>query len=162
MAMVVTVAVSFFLLALPLTVYRFVLTGIQRYDIANAILLGRIISHAFDRGVAQLPVRESTLSPRRRRWSPCCPARCRSASMPPPCFWDLRFSRRQVSLSLLKAMLPYSLQVFVIGIAALVILQADSLIIGVYIARRLRGPRHVVRRVYQACAVRWRDRSCSL
>ncbi len=149
-AMVLTVALSFFLLGLPLTVFRFVLAGVHRYDVANAILLGRILLRCAlivalllgGAGIYAVAMTEAVVTVLAgvlyfayvRRLVP-----------------ELRYSWRYVSLALLKSMLPYSLQVFVIGIAALVILQADNLIIGLVLPVASVALYAGAYRVYQAC-----------
>jgi len=64
---------------------------------------------------------------------------------------DLRIARDFVSWSLLRGMIRYSLQVFVIGIAALVIIQANNLIIGLFLPVAMVTLYTGAFRIYQVC-----------
>jgi O-antigen/teichoic acid export membrane protein len=150
MTMVVLAASGNFLLGLPASVFRYVLAGVHRYDIANACLLLQIVTRlglvvAFlvgGLGIIAVAISDvvATLGA-----GIVTVAACRRV-VP-----GMRISRGFVSLRLLKQMAPYSAQVFVMSIAALVILQADSLIIGVFLPVAMVTLYVGAFRVYQVC-----------
>lgn len=126
------VAGTTLLLGMPLYVFRQVLAAIGRYDAANAVLLGQtvlrvtlivglllgglgIVSVALAEGVAALTSSIAALV-----W-------CRRL-LP-----TLRLHPSLASLGLVREMAPYSAQVFVMGMAALVILETDTIVIGLFL-----------------------------
>jgi O-antigen/teichoic acid export membrane protein len=125
----VIVAATTLLIGMPLYVFRQVLAAIGHYDKANAILLGQtllrvtlivglllgglgIVSVALAEGIAAIVSSTAALI-----W-------CRRL-LP-----RLRLHPSLASMRLVREMAPYSAQVFVMGMAALVILETDTIVIG--------------------------------
>lgn len=149
-AILAIVAGTTLLIGMPLYVFRQVLAAIQRYDAANAVLLVQtllrvglvvglllggfgIVGVAVAEGVAALASSLLALA-----W-------CRRL-LP-----RLRFSWRLVSLRLIREMAPYSAQVFVMGVASLVILETDTIVIGLFLPIAMVTLYAGAYRIYKVC-----------
>jgi O-antigen/teichoic acid export membrane protein len=149
-AMLAVVCVGNFLIGLPLNVFRFVLAGVQRYDMANLVALAQVVLRVTlvvavllaGAGIVAVAVVES---------GAFVLASLLALALTRRLVPGLQLSARLVSPALLRSMAPYSLQVFVIGVAALVILQADNLIIGVALPVGMVTLYAAAYRVYQVC-----------
>jgi O-antigen/teichoic acid export membrane protein len=148
--MVALVAIGQLLVGLPLGVFRQTLVGLQRMDLVNAIMLGQtvvrvggvtavILAGGGILGVVVVEVLAfiivgATSFVLCHRLQP-----------------GLRVRVRRVSVPLLKSMAPYSAQVFVIGIAALAILQTDDAIISLFLPVAAVAIYGGAWRIYQVC-----------
>jgi O-antigen/teichoic acid export membrane protein len=148
--MVAIVAVGQLLIGLPLGVFRQTLVGLQRMDLVNGIMFGQtalrvagvitvVLAGAGILGVVVVEVAAfivvgATSAVLCHRLQP-----------------GLRVRPRAVSLPLLKSMAPYSAQVFVIGIAALAILQTDDAIISLFLPVAAVAIYGGAWRIYQVC-----------
>jgi O-antigen/teichoic acid export membrane protein len=139
------------LVGMPASLFRSVLAGVHRYDRVSAIV---VLQHSLrcglmvvallvlDAGIAGVIAVEAfvyLLSATlfyvvARRTIP-----------------ELRISRELVSLELLRRMMRYSLQVFVIVITGLVIIQADGLIIAMFLPVAMVTLYAGAFRLYQIC-----------
>jgi O-antigen/teichoic acid export membrane protein len=148
--MVALVAIGQLLIGLPLGVFRQTLVGLQRMDLVNSIMLGQtvlrvagvtaaILAGAGILGVVVVEVAAFIL------------VGATSAVLCHRMQPGLRVRPGRVSLPLLKSMAPYSAQVFVIGIAALAILQTDDAIISLFLPVAAVAIYGSAWRIYQVC-----------
>jgi O-antigen/teichoic acid export membrane protein len=130
--MVVWAALSTFLLGFPLGVFNSVLLGIQRADVANAILLFQTVLRVLVIGVLlvqglsilAIVITEALLG---IGGGICAWIACRRF-LP-----ELRLSISALRLRLLRELAPFSVQVFALSASALVIFQIDSFVIGAFL-----------------------------
>lgn len=130
--MIAIVVVLNFLVGLPLGVFRQTLVGLQRMDLANRLLLGQALLRLavivtvleLGAGIIGVAVAESAIG---LALGLAALVLCRRAAP------ELRVRRAHVSASMLRSMAPYSLQIFAMGIAALVILQTNNVVIGLFL-----------------------------
>jgi O-antigen/teichoic acid export membrane protein len=148
--MVAIVAVGQLLVGVPLGVFRQTLVGLQRMDLVNAIMLGQtalrvtgvtvvVLAGGGILGVVVVEVAAFVL------------IGATSAVLCHRLEPDLRVRPSGVSLALLRSMAPYSAQVFVIGIAALAILQTDDAIISLFLPVAAVAIYGGAWRIYQVC-----------
>jgi O-antigen/teichoic acid export membrane protein len=148
--MVALVAIGQLLVGLPLGVFRQTLVGLQRMDLVNAIMLGQtvlrvggvtaaVLAGTGILGVVVVEVAAFVL------------VGATSAVLCHRLQPGLRVRPRGVSLGLLRSMAPYSAQVFVIGIAALAILQTDDAIISLFLPVAAVAVYGAAWRMYQVC-----------
>ena len=149
-AVLIIIAVGTLALGLPLGVFSSVLGGLHRFDIANLIVLVQVavrvgLTVGFVLGglgvvfVAVAQAASVVLGGLlalffARRIVP-----------------ELHLSRAFVSPPLLREMAPFSAQVFVLGLAAIVILQADNLIISIFLPVASVTLYTAAFRIYQVC-----------
>lgn len=148
--MVVVAGVGYLLLGLPLSLFRSVLAGLQRYDVANkvqvvqsilrvAITITALLAGAGVLAVVLIDVglmlaAGLAMLVATRRISPA-----------------LVIDRGRFDWGLARSVAPYSLQVFVLGVAGLVILQADNLVIGLFLPVAAVALYSGAFRIYQLC-----------
>jgi O-antigen/teichoic acid export membrane protein len=148
--MIACVAIGQLLIGLPLGVFRQTLVGLQRMDLVNAILLGQtvvrvvgvtvaILAGAGILGVVLVEVAAFVLV------GATCAVLCHRLQP------GLRIRPHRVDPALLRSMAPYSAQVFVIGIAALAILQTDDAIISLFLPVAAVAIYGGAWRIYQVC-----------
>ena len=148
--MIALVAIGQLLIGLPLGVFRQTLVGLQRMDLVNAIMLGQtvvrvggvtavIVAGGGILGVVLVEVFAFVLV------GATSFVLCHRLQP------GLRVDPRRLSLPLLKSMAPYSAQVFVIGIAALAILQTDDAIISLFLPVAAVAIYGGAWRIYQVC-----------
>jgi O-antigen/teichoic acid export membrane protein len=148
--MVAIVALGQLLVGVPLGVFRQTLVGLQRMDLVNAIMLGQtvvrvgavtaaVLAGGGILGVVVVEVAAFLL------------VGATSAVLCHRQEPGLRVRPRGVSLALLRSMAPYSAQVFVIGIAALAILQTDDAIISLFLPVAAVAIYGGAWRIYQVC-----------
>ena len=148
--MVALVAVGQLLVGLPLGVFRQTLVGLQRMDLVNSIMVGQtvlrvtgvtvaILAGAGILGVVVVEVAAFIL------------VGAVSAVLCHRLQPGLRVRPGRVSMPLLRSMAPYSAQVFVIGIAALAILQTDDAIISLFLPVAAVAIYGGAWRIYQVC-----------
>ncbi len=130
--LLVSVGIGQLLIALPLSVFNQVLIGIGRLDVLNILQFAQlalrilatvgllslgfgIVAVAISEGILAIGFGVAAWIASKRHMA------------------DVRVSPRSASWRLIRSMAPFSLQLFVISAAALVILQADSLIISLFL-----------------------------
>ncbi len=128
----VLAAVGMLLLGIPVNMFRQVLVGLHRFDVANGIVLAQVVGRValmalvlvLGGGIVGAAIAEVAVT----LVTGLAAAIACHRLVP-----EMRLRRRLVSLPLLRSLAPYSLQVFVMGAAALVILHVDNLIIGLFL-----------------------------
>ena len=144
------VGVGFVILGPPLSVFRNVLAGLQRYDLVSGFALVQVILRVVltvplllaGFGVIAVAAVEAVAFLSVGLLCAIKVYRMRPA---------LRVSPRLVSRSLLREMAPYSIQVFLMTVSALVILQADNIIIGLVLPVAAVALYTAAYRLYQVC-----------
>lgn len=144
------VAVSTLLVGMPLYVFRQVLAAIGRYDAANGLLLAQTLLRVGlivglllgGLGIVAVAVAEAVAG---LATSIAAVLWCRRL-LP-----HLRLHPSLASLDKVREMAPYSAQVFVMGIAALVILETDTIVIGLFLPIAMVTLYAAAFRIYKTC-----------
>lgn len=131
-SLLIVVGISQILIAIPLSVFNQVLIGIDRLDLLNYLQMGQLALRVaatvslllLGYGIVAVAVSEGILII--VFGIATCVAAARRLD-------DAHFNFRNARWNMVRSMAPFSLQLFVIGSAALVILQGDSLIVSLFL-----------------------------
>lgn len=141
---------STFLIGIPLGMFRTVLSGARRYDLSNLLVLAQIVARTVATlvvltagfGILAVAIVDLVVTTVGGTASVLA---CRRL-LP-----GLRVSWRRFKPALLRSMTPYSAQVFLMTASGLVIMQADNVIIGVFMPVAAVTLYAAAFRLYQTC-----------
>lgn len=150
LAVVVIVAGANLLVGLPLGVFRQVLVGLHRMDLANVTLLAQILLRVVT-VVLALEAGWGIIGVVAAEATAVVVAGGLSLILARRLFAGLRLGRKHVSLATLRRMASYSLLVFVMGLASLAILQGGTAVIGVLLPVAVVTLYTAAFRIYQVC-----------
>ena len=148
--MIAAVMVSSFVVSVPLSVFRVVIAGVQRYDITNLLTVFQAASRVaavvgalrMGSGIVGVVLAEAVVAVAA---SIAGVVACRRV-VP-----GVTISVRQMQFSTVRAMAPFAGRIFVIQVSALVILQTDNLVIGAVLSAASVTLYNSAFRIYQVC-----------
>jgi O-antigen/teichoic acid export membrane protein len=146
----VLTGLSAFGVGIPLGLFRTVLAGLRRYDLANGLVVAQILARtaatvvllSLGFGILAVAVAELAVT---LAGGVAAAAVCRRL-LP-----GVVFSWRGFDAALLRSMAPYSAQVFLMTASGLVIMQADNVVIGLFLPVASVTLYAAAFRLYQTC-----------